>query len=74
MNEAIDKHEKFVIETILPAIFEQALKTGSAPLEVMGVVIGGLLEIAHKQGVKISDIIAGLKEAESHHTAPGSLQ
>lgn len=74
MNETINKHEAFVLNIILPAIFDQARKTGTDPLEVAGVVIGGLIEVAHHHGVKISDIIASLREAESRHTAPGSLQ
>lgn len=74
MNKSIDKHEAFVLDIILPAIFEQARKTGTHPIEVAGVVLGGLVEVAHHHGVKMSDIIASLREAESRYTAPGSLQ
>lgn len=75
MTNAMDKHEPFILDEVLPSIFAHTAKMKCDPLESALAVFLALGTILQEQGVSADSLLVAIRaSALSTHDAPEGLQ
>ncbi|NYT67702.1 hypothetical protein [Pusillimonas noertemannii] len=75
MSNAMEKHEKFILDDVLPSIFAHSAKVECGSVETALAVFMALGTILQEQGVSADTLLAAIRcSALSTHDAPEGLQ